>query len=474
MVTEGPADVLHDRRVEREALERLLAEVRGGESRVLVVSGDPGVGKTALLESAISSAPGFRVMRAVGVESEMELAFAALQQLCAPMLDRLDRLPGPQGDALGVAFGLRAGDAPDRFLVGLAVLSLLAEMSEERPLVCVVDDAQWLDRASAQALVFVARRLLAESIALVLVTREPSEELRGLQELVVEGLRDGDARALLSSAVGVPLDERVQERIVAETRGNPLALLELPRGLTPAQLAGGFGLPGAMALSRRIEETFRGRLATLPADTRRFLVVAAADPVGDPVLVWRAAKRLGVGPEAANAAEAEGLLSIGGTVQFRHPLVRSATYQASTAEHRRWAHGALADATDPAIDPDRRAWHRAHAALGPDEDIAAELERSASRAQSRGGVAAAAAFLERATELTGDPARRARRALAAAQAKHQAGALDAALSLLAAAEAGATGRVRARPRRRGARTDRVRCKARQRRRAAVHQGSQAA
>src|SRR3954454_5965326 len=328
MVIEGPAVVLHDRRVEREALERLLAAVRGGESRGLVVSGDPGDGKTALLESAISPAPGFRVMRAVGVESEMELAFAALQQWRAPVLDRLDRLPGPQGDALGVAFGLRAGDAPDRFLVGLAVLSLLAEMSEERPLVCVVDDAQWLDRASAQALVFVARRLLAEPIALVLVTRGPGEERTAFQELVIEGLRDGDARALLSSAVGVPLDERVQERIVAETRGNPLALLELPRGLTPAQLAGGFGLPGAMGLSRRIEESFRRRLATLPKDTRRFLVVAAADPVGDPVLVWRAAKRLGVGPEAANAAEADGLLSIGGTVRFRHPLVRSTCFAA--------------------------------------------------------------------------------------------------------------------------------------------------
>src|SRR3954464_8164026 len=319
---------LRGRRRECETLDEVLEAVRGGQSAVLVVSGDPGVGKTALLDHAVESAPSFRVVRAVGVESEMELAFAALQQLCAPLLDRLDRLPAPQRDALGVAFGLRAGDAPDRFLVGLALLSLLAEMSEERPLVCVVDDAQWLDRASAQALVFVARRLLAESIALVLVTRAPGEELRVCQERVVEGLRDGDARALLASAVGVPLDERVQERIVAETRGNPLALLELPRGLTPAQLAGGFGLPGAMGLSRRIEESFRRRLATPPKDTRRFLVVAAADPGGDPVPRRRAAKRLGVGPEAANAAEADGLLSIGGTVQFRHPLVRSTCFAA--------------------------------------------------------------------------------------------------------------------------------------------------
>src|SRR5689334_13424243 len=245
MVTEGPAEVLYGRRAEREALERLLDEVRRGQSRVLVVSGEPGVGKTALLESASGSVSGFRVARAVGVESEMELAFAALQQLCAPLLGRLDRLPAPQRDALGVAFGLQSGDAPDRFLVGLAVLSLLAEAAEERPLVCVVDDAQWLDRASAQALVFVARRLLAESVALVLATREPSQELRGLPALVVEGLGNGDARALLGSELRVPLDERVTERIVAETRGNPLALLELPRGLTSAELAGGFGLPDA-------------------------------------------------------------------------------------------------------------------------------------------------------------------------------------------------------------------------------------
>ena len=341
---------------------RLLAAVRGGQSRVLVVCGEPGVGKTALVESAIGSASGFRVMRAVGVESEMELAFAALQQLCAPMLDRLDRLPAPQQDALGVAFGLRAGDAPDRFLVGLAVLSLLAEVAEEQPLVCVVDDAQWLDRASAQALVFVARRLLAESVALVLVTRDPSDELEGFPKLVVEGLRDGDARALLGSALRVPLDERVRERIVAETRGNPLALLELPRGLTPAELAGGFGLPDAPGLSGRIEDSFRRRLAGLPADTQRLLLVAAAEPVGDPVLVWRAAGRLGIGVQAA--AETDGLLTIGASVTFRHPLVRSAVYRAASPEERQAVHRALADATDPEVDPDRRAWHLAQATPG--------------------------------------------------------------------------------------------------------------
>jgi DNA-binding CsgD family transcriptional regulator len=434
MVTEGPAEVLHDRRSERETLDRLLEAVRGGQSRVLVVTGEPGVGKTALLQYAIGSASGVRVMRAVGVESEMELAFAALQQLCAPMLDRMDRLPAPQQDALGVAFGLRAGDAPDRFLVGLAVLSLLAEVAEEQPLVCVVDDAQWLDRASAQALVFVARRLLAESVALVLVTREPSEELRGFPGLVVEGLRNGDARALLGSALRVPLDERVRERLVAETRGNPLALLELPRGLTPGELAGGFGLLDAPGLSGRIEDSFRRRLAGLPAETQRLLLVAAAEPVGDPVLVWRAAGRLGIGVQAA--AETDGLLAIGASVTFRHPLVRSAVYRAASPEDRQAVHRALADATDPEVDPDRRAWHLAHAMAGFDEDVASELERSAGRAQARGGLAAAAAFLERAVALTLEPVRRTERALAAAQAKQQGGAPDAALRLVAIAESG--------------------------------------
>src|SRR4051812_42385384 len=370
MVSEGPAEVLHGRRVEREALERLLDAVRGGQSRVLVVSGEPGVGKTALVESVIGSASGFRVLRAVGVESEMELAFAALQQLCAPMLNRLDRLPAPQGDALGVAFGLRGGEAPDRFLVGLAVLTLLADVAQEQPLLCVVDDAQWLDRASAQALVFVARRFLADSVALVLVTREPGAELTGFQELVVEGLRDRDARALLSSAVRVPLDERVRERLVAETRGNPLALLELPRGLTPAELAGGVGLVGTPGLSGRIEDSFRRRLAGLPADTQRLLLVAASEPVGDPVLVWRAADRLGIAVDAAS--KTDGLLTIGTSVTFRHPLVRSSVYHAASLEGRQAVHRALADATDPEVDPDRRAWHLAQATPGPDEDVASE------------------------------------------------------------------------------------------------------
>ncbi len=437
MVIEGPAEeVLRGRRVEREVLGGLLEAVRCGESRVLVVRGEPGVGKTALVESVIASASGFRVVRAVGVESEMELAFAALQQLCAPLLGRLDRLPAPQQDALGVAFGLRSGEAPDRFLVGLAVLSLLSEAVEGQPLLCVVDDAHWLDRASAQALVFVARRLLAESVALVFSTRQArDDELGGLPGLVVEGLPDGDARALLGSVLHVPLDERVRERIVAETRGNPLALLELPRGLTPAELAGGFGLPDAPGLSGRIEDSFRRRLVGLPAETQRLLLVAAAEPVGDPLLVWRAAGRLGIGAQAA--ADTDGLLTIDARVTFRHPLVRSAVYRAASPEDRQGVHRALADATDPQVDPDRRAWHLAQATPGFDEDVASELERSAGRAQSRGGWAAAAAFLERAALLTPDGSPRARRALAAAQAKHQAGGFDAALRLAAIAEVGA-------------------------------------
>jgi DNA-binding CsgD family transcriptional regulator/tetratricopeptide (TPR) repeat protein len=434
MVTQGPAEVLHGRRVEREALDRLLAAVRGGQSRVLVVCGEAGVGKTALLASAIESASGFRVMRAVGVESEMELAFAALQQLCAPLLDRLDRLPAPQRDALGVAFGLRAGDVPDRFLVGLAVLSLLAEAAEEQPLLCIVDDAQWLDWASAQALVFVARRLLAESVALVFVTRDVGDELEGLPKLAIEGLRDRDARALLGSVLRVPLDERVLERLVAETRGNPLALLELPRGLTPAQLAGGFGLPDAPGLSGRIEDSFQRRFAGLRADTQRLLLLAAAEPVGDPVLLWRAAGRLGIAVHAA--VETDGLLTIGARVTFRHPLVRSSVYRAASPEERQAVHRALADATDPEVDPDRRAWHLAHATPGLDEDVASELERSAGRAQARGGLAAAAAFLEKAAVLSPEPSRRTERALAAAQAKQLAGAPDAALRLVAIAESG--------------------------------------
>jgi DNA-binding CsgD family transcriptional regulator len=418
-------------------LDRLLLSVRAGESRVLVVRGEPGAGKTALLDHLSEHASGCRVARIVGIEAERELAFAGLHQLCAPMLDRLQRLPAPQRAALRSAFGLGPGSAPDRFLVGLAVLSLLADAAAEHPLICLVDDEQWLDQASAQVLGFVARRLAAESVGLVFAARVPGDELAGLPELAVEGLHEGDARALLDAVLTGPLDARVRDRIVAEARGNPLALVELPRGLTPAELAGGFALPDALPLSGRIEESFRRRLDALPADTRRLLLVAAADPVGDPVLVWRAAERLGIGPQAATPAAEAGLLEVGARVLFRHPLVRSAAYRSASLEERRAVHGALAQVSGPEVNPDRSAWHRAQAAPGPDEDVAAELERSAGRAQARGGLAAAAAFLERAAMLSPEPTRRARRLLAAARAKRAAGALDAALELLAAVEASA-------------------------------------
>ena len=415
----------------------MIDDVLAGQSRVLVLRGEAGVGKTALLEYLAARGSECRVAQAAGVESEMELPFAGLHQLCLPMLDRLTHLPGPQSDALATAFGLSSGESPDRFLVGLAGLTLLSEVAEERPLLCLVDDAHWLDRASAQALAFVARRLGAEGLAVVFAVRDPcdAQGLGGLPELVVEGLGEEDARALLASEIPGGLDERVRDRIVAETRGIPLALLELPRGLTATELAGGFGLLAAHALPGRIELSYLRRLDTLPVDTRLLLLVAAAEPVGDPLVIWRAAEPLGVGPAAAASAEDAGLLAISERVMFRHPLVRSAIYRAASARDRRAVHLALADATDREADPDRRAWHLAAAAQGPDEEVALELERSAGRAQARGGFAAAAAFLQRAVALTQDPGRRAIRALAAAEAAFQAGLADAALRLVATAEA---------------------------------------
>ena len=435
-------------------LDGLAEAVRAGESRVLVVHGEPGVGKSALLEYLAGQAVGCRVLRVAGVQSEMELAFAGVHQLCAPLLGRLDALPGPQREALATAFGLSGGPAPDRFLVGLAALGLLSEAAAEWPVLCMVDDAQWLDRASALALTFVARRLGAESVGLVFGSRVADGDLAGLPELAVGGLPEAEARALLDMVLTGPIDARVRDEIVAETRGNPLALLELPSGLTVAELAGGFGLPGALPgalpLAGRIEESFRRQIEALPALTRRLLLVAAADPTGDPALMWRAAGRLGVGTHAAGPAAEAGLAEFGARVRFRHPLVRSAVYRSAPAVDRQEAHRVLAEATDPLADPDRRAWHRAQAAAGPDEDVAAELERSAGRARARGGLAAAAAFGERAVLLTADPARRAGRTLAAAQAGLQAGAFGKALELLAMAEAGPLDELE------GARADRLR------------------
>src|SRR3954466_13208819 len=423
---------------ERDVLDRVLETARGGQSAVLVIRGEAGIGKTALVRYAARQASGFRVAQIAGVEAEMELPFAGLHRLCAPMLGQLDALPDPQQNALRVSFGLSSGDAPDRFLVALSALTLLAEVAAERPLLCLVDDAQWLDAATFQVLGFIARRLLAESVAMVFAVREPSDEreLADLRTLSLRGLRDEDARALLSSVIPGRLDDRVRDRVVAETRGNPLALVELPRGRSIGELAGGFVLPGAGTLPSQIEDHYRRRIAALPEATQQLMLLAAADPVGDATLLWRAAATLGVQRQAAEPAAAEQLLEVGVQVRFRHPLVRSAVYRAASLTDRRAVHGALAAATDPETDPDRRAWHRAHAAIAPDEEVAGELIESASRAQGRGGIAAAAAFLERAVTFTPDPGERASRALTAAQMKLEAGDLSAAGSLLAAADAG--------------------------------------
>jgi len=423
---------------ERDVLDRLLETARGNQSAVLLIRGEAGIGKTALVRYAARQAAGFQVAEIACVEAEMELPFAGLHHLCAPMLAKLDALPEPQQTALRVSFGLSSGDAPDRFLVALAALTLFAEVAEERPLLCLVDDAQWLDAATSQVLGFMARRLLAESVAIVFTVREPIDEreLAGLPELSLGGLQDDDARALLAAVIPGRLDDQVRDRLVAETRGNPLALVELPRGRSTGELAGGFVLPGAGTLPSQIEDRFRQRIATLPEATQRLMLLAAADPVGDATLLWRAAATLGIEIQAAEPAAGEQLLEVGARVRFRHPLVRSAVYRAANLSDRRAVHGALAAATDPETDPDRRAWHRAHAAIAPDEEVAGELIDSAGRAEGRGGIAAAAAFLERAVTFTPDPVERASRALTAAQMKLEAGDLSAAGSLLAAADAG--------------------------------------
>ncbi len=425
------------RTAECKALDRLLEDVRRGQSAVLVIRGEAGVGKTALLRYAARQAAGCRIAQIAGVQAEMELPYAALHQLCGPMLGQLDALPEPQQEALRVALGLSSGRAPDRFLVAVATLSLLSEIAEELPLVCLVDDAQWLDGASNQVLGFVARRLLAEPVALVFCVREPEGEhqLEGLAELVLGGLAQEEASALLAAVVPGRLDDGVRDRIVAETRGNPLALIELPRGMSAA-LAGGFAVLKVGNVPGQIEDHYLGRVAALPGTTQQLMLLAAADPVGDAALLWRAAQTLGIGRAAAEPAETEQLLEIGARVRFRHPLVRSAVYRAASAGDRRAVHAALAAATDPEADPDRRAWHRAHAAQDPDEEVAGELLVCASGAERRGGIAAAAAFLERAMALTPDPGKRASRALVAARAKFEAGDFPAAESLLATADAG--------------------------------------
>ncbi|MFD6290918.1 ATP-binding protein [Streptomyces sp. NPDC060205] len=437
MARDGAGTELIGRRYERQVLDGLLAGVRTGRSEVLVLRGEAGIGKSELLRHLLGRADGCRVVRAAGVQSEMELSYAGLHQLCAPLLERMDDLPEPQRNALRTAFGLQRGDVPDRFLVGLSALSLLAGHVGDQPLVCVVDDAQWLDSVSAQTLQFVARRLVADSILLILAVREPTprEVLPGLPELVLKGLTESESRRLLASVVTGPIDQAVRDRIVAETRGNPLALLELPRGLADVELAGGFAEPDVRPLSRQIESGFVRRIAALPEETRQLLVLAAAEPAGDVGLIRRAGERLRIAvDDAVMDAEASGLIVFGTWARFRHPLVRSAAYRAVGDADRRRVHEALADVIDAEVDPDRRAWHLAGAVVGPDEGVAAELERSAERARARGGVAAAAAFLERSTELTPDPTRRGGRALAAARATFQAGAFEPARELVEAAQ----------------------------------------
>ncbi|MEU8224142.1 AAA family ATPase [Kribbella sp. NPDC048915] len=432
------APELRGRAIESARLDHVVAGMRSGAGQVLVVRGEAGIGKSALLDDLVSRADGCRVARANGVESEMELAFAGLHQLCLPLLGLSERLPAPQRAALEVAFGVSGGGPPDRFLIGAATLGLLSAASDRKPLLCVIDDAQWLDQASVQTLTFVGRRLFADRIGLVFALREPvvGPEWRGFPELPVRGLADDYAASLLDSVVPGRLDGSVRDRIVAETRGNPLALIELPRGLTAAQLAGGFELPDARPIASQIEQNFARRLQALPPDTQRLLLTAAAEPVGDVPLLVRALATLDVPMAAAAPAEAAGLIDIAARVRFRHPLVRSAAYRSADPTDRRTVHQAIAGAIDPELDPDRRAWHCAQGADGPDEEVAAELVSSAARAQRRGGMSASSAFLQRATELTPDPATRAIRALAAAEASLAAGAFEAAQRLLNTAEQG--------------------------------------
>ncbi|MFF3672016.1 ATP-binding protein [Microtetraspora malaysiensis] len=418
-------ETLVGREAEIERLNALVEAARKGRGGALVLSGEPGMGKSTLLRRVAENASGFAVIQASGAEFETELPFAALHQLCVPLLGHLHELPPPHRRALEIAFGLDTG-ALDPFLVGVATLGLLAETARERPLLCLIDDAQWLDDASAKALAFVARRIADEPVAVVLASREPG--FATVPALNLAGLRESEARVLLAGAVRAPLDERVRDRILSEARGNPLALLELPRSAGLAGMAGGFDVPAPGV----IEQSFRVRLAQLPPQARLLLTVAAAEPVGDPGLLWWAAELLGI--EHASAAEAAELVEFGARIRFSHPLARSAAYTAASAEERRRAHAALAEATDPVADPDRRAWHHARAAVGPDEKVAAALERSAARAQARGGVAATAAFLERAAALTPGTGPRIDRALAAAEAKLSVGAFDLAAELLTTAE----------------------------------------
>jgi DNA-binding CsgD family transcriptional regulator len=440
----GP--VLRGRADECGLVRDLLAGARDGKSGVLIVRGDPGIGKSALLDFSVSLGIDFTVLRVSGVESEMELPYAALHQFCRPMLPHLQKLPGPQRAALATAFGLESGVAPERFFVGLAALHLLAEHCSKGPILCLVDDTQWMDATSLETLAFIARRLYAEPVAMIFATRD-SEALPGLNDCELKGLGRGDSYALLESAVWWPMDDEVRGRLVDEAHGNPLALLELPKGMSPAELAGGFALADARigTVTTRIEKSFLRRVRGLPGTSQELMLLAAAEPVGDPQRLRKAAECLGLPSSASDVASASGLLEIGRRVVFRHPLVRSAVYNGASDADRRKVHLALAEISDPVLDGDRRAWHRAQAVVDLDEEVAHDLVQSASRAQARGGWAAAAAFLERAVDLTADPSQRANRARDAADASLLAGAFEQAEALTLIAEASPTddiGKVR--------------------------------
>jgi AAA ATPase domain len=421
---------------ERQVLADLLRRARAGHAGVVVLRGEEGIGKSALLDDLAVRAPDCCICRAVGVESEMELAYAGLQQLCEPIIDRRADLPSPRRDALEKVFGLSTGSPPDRFLVGMAVLDLVGIVAERQPVVWIVDDAQWLDRSSLQAIGFVSRRLPAATVAIMIAARDTGGdgELAGLPELRLAGLSTEDAGTLFDSVVTGPTDPAVRDRIIAETRGNPLALLELPRAWTAAELVEGLAESARVTLTGQLELAFAKRLGELPPDTQTFLALAAAEPKGDPALLWSAAQQLGLDWGAASPAERAGLIEFGPRVYFRHPLVRATAYRAAPVRKRLEVHRALAEVTDPIRDADRRAWHRACSTVTHDEGIAVELERSAGRAKARGGLLAAASLLERAALLTPDGAGRANRTLAAAQAKRDAGALESALGLLSAVE----------------------------------------
>ena len=429
-----PTMALVGRQREQQALAQLLDSARRGHSGVLVLRGEPGIGKTALLDDLVARAPDFRVLSLCGAELERDMAYAGVQQLCAPLMGLIGRLPEPQAHALQVALGLTNGAAPDRLLVGLALLTLLGVTSADSPVLCVVDDAQWMDTSSVQALAFVARRIQVDPVVMVFTTRDHgADALAGHRELILSGLTDRDARLLLATMVPTRLDERVRETVLAEANGNPLALRELHKALTPEGLAGGYGLPSATSTETHIERTFVSQVSELPSATRLLLIVMAAEPAGRPEWIWSALSILGIGREAAEPAETAGLIFIDGGPRFRHPLIRAAIYRSSSTSQRRRAHAALASSiTGPTAD-DYRAWHRAHATDTPDAQIADELERAATRARARGGVSAAASFLEYAARLTPDPTERARRTLDAAMSNLDAGMPEPAARLIAAA-----------------------------------------